>query len=269
MRLPVALTIAGSDSGGGAGIQADIKTFFCCGVHGACAITSVTSQNTLGVEARFDLPVEVVVAQIEAVTRDMEVHSTKTGMLARTATIEAVAAVLAEHGAGRLVVDPVALSTSGHLLLDEGGMDAMAGELFPLASMITPNLAEASMLLGVDIRDLEAMKRAAVRLRDMGPGSVLVKGGHLEGSSEAVDIFYDGSELATLTSARVETINTHGTGCMLSAAIAAYLARGDTPLRAAERAKEEVVRGLRNALELGKGRGPVHPQPAGAGNEGT
>ncbi len=262
MRLPVALTIAGSDSGGGAGIQADIKTFYTCGVHGTCAITSVTSQNTLGVASRYDLPVGVVVSQIEAVLGDFDVRAAKTGMLASAEIIKAVAEVLAQRDVTMLVVDPVAVSTSGHSLLDGGGIETIAEKLFPLATVITPNLSEASLLLDLEITNIEGMKKAAALLKDMGPACVLLKGGHLAATAEAVDIFYDGSELITLTSPRVDTANTHGTGCMLSAATAAYLAMGDTPLRAVSRAKENVTRALRHALDIGGGRGPVHPLPA-------
>lgn len=258
MELPVALTIAGSDSGGGAGIEADIKAFLACGVHGTCAITSVTSQNTLGVTSRFDLPVEVVVSQIEAVMSDFEVMGTKTGMLASTAIIEAVADSLAERGVARLVVDPVAVSTSGHSLLDGGGIETIAERLFPLAMVITPNLSEASLMLDMEISDVVGMKKAARLLKEMGPACVLIKGGHLSASTEAVDIFYDGSEPVVLTAPLVDTDNTHGTGCTLSAAIAAYLARGDEPLQAAYRAKQDVTRALQNALDIGGGRGPVH-----------
>jgi hydroxymethylpyrimidine kinase/phosphomethylpyrimidine kinase len=261
MLLPVALTIAGSDSGGGAGIQADIKTFYVCGVHGACAITSVTSQNTMGVTSRFDLPVETVVSQMEAVLDDLDVRSAKTGMLASAAIIQAVAEVVAERGIARLVVDPVAVSTSGHSLLDGGGIETIAEKLFPLATVITPNLTEASLLLDREIADVEEMRGAAILLRDMGPACVLVKGGHLPASEEVVDVFYDGFELVTLASPRVDTENTHGTGCMLSAAVAAYLALGDTPLCAAGRAKQAVAMALRHSLDIGGGRGPVHPHP--------
>jgi hydroxymethylpyrimidine/phosphomethylpyrimidine kinase len=262
VRIPVALTIAGSDSGGGAGIQADIKTFHVLGVHGACAITSITSQNTRGVNARFDLPPSVVVSQLEAVLDDLDVGSAKTGMLASAVIVRAVAEVVRERGIPRLVVDPVAVSTSGHSLLDGGSIATIAEELFPLATVITPNLTEASLLLGGEIADVEAMKKAAVRLKDMGPACVLLKGGHLEGASEAVDVFFDGSETVLLTAPFIATRNTHGTGCMLSAAVAAYLALGDDPLRAAEKAKEDVTRALEHALDIGGGNGPVNPHPA-------
>ncbi len=261
MRIPVALTIAGSDSGGGAGIQADIKTFYVCGVHGACVITSVTAQNTLGVNSRFDLPVEMVVAQMDAVLDDLEVKGAKTGMLASADIVRAVAEVVAERGVAPLVVDPVAVSTSGHSLLGGGGIELIAELLFPLAAVITPNLAEASLLLGREIVDVGDMKAAAEALRDLGPASVLVKGGHLPGSMEAVDVFYDGSEMAVLSSPRIDTENTHGTGCMLSAAIAAYLARGYDPRLAVDRAKEDVSRALRGSLDIGASRGPVNPVP--------
>ena len=266
MRLPVALTIAGSDSGGGAGIQADIKTFYMCGAHGTCAITSVTSQNTVGVRSRFDLPVEVVISQMEAVLDDFEVRGAKTGMLASAAIIQAVAEIVDERRIERLVVDPVAVSTSGHSLLDGGGIETIAEKLFPLAEAITPNLMEASLLLGREIVSVEDMKKSAALLKGMGPACVLLKGGHLGGAPEAVDIFYDGSEPLTLTSPRVETDNTHGTGCMLSAAMAAYLAMGEKPLQAASRAKRDVTRALMHSLDIGGGRGPVHPVP-GQGHE--
>ncbi|MBN2026163.1 MAG: bifunctional hydroxymethylpyrimidine kinase/phosphomethylpyrimidine kinase [Actinobacteria bacterium] len=265
VKLPVALTIAGSDSGGGAGIQADIKTFFACGVHGTCAVTSVTSQNTVGVMSRCDLAAEVVVSQVEAVMSDFDVAGVKTGMLASAAIIEAVAELLAARRGARLVVDPVAVSTSGHSLLDGGGIETIAERLFPLAEVITPNLAETALLLDRQIGDVEGMKKAAMLLKDMGPACVLVKGGHMEASSAAVDIFYDGSDLVTLTAPLVDTENTHGTGCTLSAAIAAYLARGEDPLRATGKAKRIVTGALQNALEIGGGRGPVHPLAAGGG----
>jgi hydroxymethylpyrimidine/phosphomethylpyrimidine kinase len=267
VRLPVALTIAGSDSGGGAGIQADIKTFYACGVHGACAITSVTSQNTLGVTSRFDLPVEVVISQIEAVLCDLDIEGMKTGMLASAAIVKAVAEMLAERGARRLVVDPVAVSTSGHSLLDGGGIETIAEVLFPLAAVVTPNLTEASLLLDREISNVEEMKEAAAHIKDMGPASVLLKGGHLAASPQAVDVFCDGVELITLTSPRVDTANTHGTGCMLSAAVAAYLALGESPLRAARKAKKDVTSALRHSLDIGGGRGPVHPVAASAGDQ--
>ena len=261
MRVPVALTIAGSDSGGGAGIQADIKTFHSLGVHGACAITSITSQNTMGVNSRFDLPVAVIVSQLEAVLDDFDVSGAKTGMLASAAIIKAVAEVVSERGVGRLVVDPVAVSTSGHSLLDGGGIETIAELLFPLAAVITPNLTEASLLLDRKIEDVEDMKEAAVLLMDMGPAGVLLKGGHLPRSREAVDVFFDGKEKVVLASPRVATENTHGTGCMLSAAIAAHMARGESPLRAARKAKEAVTIALRYSLDIGRGRGPVNPMP--------
>jgi hydroxymethylpyrimidine/phosphomethylpyrimidine kinase len=261
VRFPVALTIAGSDSGGGAGIQADIKTFHSLGVHGACVITSITSQNTMGVNSRFDLPAEVIVSQLEAVLDDFDVKSAKTGMLASAAIIQAVAEAVSERGVGRLVVDPVAVSTSGHSLLDGGGIETIAELLFPLAALITPNLAEASLLLDRKIEDVEDMKEAAALLLDMGPEAVLIKGGHLPRSREAVDVFVDGKEQAILSSPRVDTKNTHGTGCMLSAAIAAHMAKGESPLRAASKAKEEVTLALRHSLDIGRGRGPVNPRP--------
>lgn len=260
MRLPVALTIAGSDSGGGAGIQADIKTFYTLGVHGACVITSITSQNTREVMERYDLPVATVISQMEAVLGDMEVVAAKTGMLANAGIVRAVAEVLSEYGIERLVVDPVAISSSGRPLLDAGGLDAMAEALLPLALVFTPNLAEAAAFLDSEVEDAEGMRKAARRLKGLGPACVVVKGGHL-GGGESLDIFFDGKEMVELKAARIPTADDHGTGCVFSAAIAARLARGEAPLAAVTGAKEDVGRALERSLHVGKGRGPVNPQP--------
>lgn len=261
MELPVAMTIASSDSGGGAGIQADLKTFYACGVHGACVITSVTSQNTRGVISRFDLPPGVVVDQMEAVLSDMEVRGVKTGMLATAGVVEAVAGMIEKRGLEHLVVDPVIMSSRGQPLLDEGGLEAISECLLPLALVFTPNLAEASAFLGKDIKDRESMKEAARSLLELGPACVVVKGGHLEGGAEAVDIFYDGEKLVEIAAERVRTENTHGTGCVFSASIAARLALGDTALEAARKAKKKVSEALKNSLHIGGGTGPVHPLP--------
>ena len=261
MEVPVAMTIAGSDSGGGAGVQADLKTFYTCGVHGTCIITSVTSQNTLGVLERHDLPAGVVVSQMEAVLSDMEVKGAKTGMLATAEIALAVAEVLEGRGIDCLVVDPVTRSSWGQPLLEDEGLRVVTERLLPLARVFTPNIAEASAFLGKDIEDREAMREAARSLLELGPSCVVVKGGHLEEGEEAVDVYCDGGNIVELTGERVETENTHGTGCVFSAAIAACLALGDAPLQSVRRAKEVVSRALSNSLHIGGGRGPVHPLP--------
>jgi len=264
MGLPVVLTVAGSDSGGGAGIQADIKTFHALGVHGTCAVTSVTSQNTLGVQGRFDLPPSLVLSQMEAVFSDMEVAAVKTGMLANAEVVRAVAEELRRRGARNLVVDPVVMSSSGYRLLEEDGVVALVQSLLPLARVFTPNLAEASLLLGSEVRDLEGMREAARRLAELGPACVVLKGGHL-GGGRAVDLFYDGERLLELEAERVDTTDDHGTGCVFSAAVAAYLALGEGPREAVRRAKGFVTEALRGSLRLGRGRGPVNPPPTPEG----
>ncbi len=259
-RWPVALAVGGSDSGGGAGVQADLKTFFSLGVHGVCAIASVTSQNTLGVVARHDLPAQVVVSQVEAVLDDFEVAAAKTGMLATAAVARAVAALLKERGIRNLVVDPVVFSSGGQRLLDADAVAVMAEHLLPLAAAFTPNLREASLFAGREILDAAGMRAVARELRELGPACVVVKGGHL-GGEDATDIYYDGTELLELRSPRVKTGDDHGTGCVFSAAIAARLARGEGLQEAVRGAKEDITVALRRSLRLGAGRGPVNPLP--------
>ena len=262
MGVPVALTIAGSDSGGGAGIQGDIKTFCSLGVYGTCAVTSVTSQNTVEVRSRYDLPASTVVSQLRAVLDDIRVDAAKTGMLANAAIVRAVAEVLTGYGVERLVVDPVAISSSGQSLLDGGGLEAIAEVLIPQAMVFTPNVPEAAFFVGGDVNGIEGMKDAARRLREMGPACVVVKGGHLEGD-EAVDIFYDGREMVELVSPRIACADDHGTGCVFSAAVTARLARGEAPLAAVRGGKEDLRRALSGALRIGGGRGPVNPSSKG------
>ncbi len=255
---PVALSIAGSDSGGGAGIQADLKTFFALRVHGTCALTSVTSQNTLRVVSRFDLPAEVVVSQVEAVVSDLEVAAVKTGMLATAEVVRAVAGLAEELGWRRMVVDPVILSSSGQPLLEESGRTALLRDLLPRALVFTPNLMEASLLTGLEVGDPGGMREAARALHGLGARTVVVKGGHL-GGEESLDVFYDGEDFHELTAPRLRTRDDHGTGCVFSAALAAYLALGREPLEAVRGAKEFVTRALDGSLRLGGGRGPVNP----------
>lgn len=256
--LPRALTIAGSDSGGGAGIQADLKTFFALGCHGMSALTALTAQNTSAVSGIHEVPPEFVVAQIEAVASDIGVDAAKTGMLASGPIVEGVAKAIEAHDIARLVVDPVFISKSGDPLLAEDAVDALRSRLFPLATIVTPNLHEAGALLGDEITTLDEMKEAARRLHELGPDAVLVKGGHLE-RDDAVDVLWDGRELREVTAPRYDTKDTHGTGCCLAAAITAHLARGDDLYPAVRAGKEFVTGAIRRGLRLGQGFGPVNP----------
>ncbi|MBA3690526.1 MAG: bifunctional hydroxymethylpyrimidine kinase/phosphomethylpyrimidine kinase [Actinobacteria bacterium] len=255
---PRALTIAGSDSGGGAGIQADLKTFSALGVYGMTAITAVTVQNTVGVSGYEAVSPQVVGDQIRAVAADIGVDAAKTGMLATGPIVEAVAIAVAELELPNLVVDPVFMSKHGHALLAEDAVDALRVRLLPLATIVTPNLPEASGLAGFLVQTRDDMRRAAEKILRSGARAVLVKGGHLEDAGgEAADLLVDATGEEWLSAQRIQTPHTHGTGCTLSAAIAAYLARGD-PLREAVRGgKAFVTEAIRGALPLGRGIGPV------------
>ncbi len=256
----VALTIAGSDSSGGAGIQADLKTFAALGVYGASAITALTAQNTLGVEAVHVVPAEFVLKQIEAVARDLKIGAVKIGMLATSAIIEAVAEALSVLEGVPVVLDPVMVAASGDALLDEDAVATLRSTLMPRATLITPNLSEAAKLLGVGVAKAESeMAEQAKELRRLGAKAVLIKGGHAEGA-EAVDLLCDDEGELRLAAPRVATSNTHGTGCTLSSAIAAELAKGTSLRQAVTSAKAYVTAaiGAANDLRIGKGRGPVH-----------
>jgi hydroxymethylpyrimidine/phosphomethylpyrimidine kinase len=257
VKLPVALTIAGSDSGGGAGIQADLKTFAALGVHGTSAITAITAQNTVTVTEILELPAAIIRAQIDAVVTDMKVDAAKTGMLASSAIIEAVAAAIDAYAIRNLVVDPVMVAKGGATLLRDDAIDALRKLLLPLAAVITPNLPEAEMLLGRSVRTLADRRQAARDLVALGPRVAVVKGGHAEG--DAVDIFWDGSQLIELRAKRIATSNTHGSGCVFSAAIAAGLAKGRDPLAAVREAKDFINHAIAHSLEIGHGHGPVNP----------
>ncbi|HEV8421068.1 MAG TPA: bifunctional hydroxymethylpyrimidine kinase/phosphomethylpyrimidine kinase [Actinomycetota bacterium] len=257
-RVPRALTIAGSDSGGGAGIQADLKTFAVLGVWGMSAVTSITVQNTKGVTGVSDVPADVVAAQIRAVATDIGVDAAKTGMLSSAEIIEAVADAIEEAGVPNLVVDPVFVSKHGDPLLREDAVDALRKRVVPLATLVTPNLPEASGLAGFEVETREDMERAARAILDLGAHTVLIKGGHLEGTSSD-DLFADGDRVAWLSGERLASPNTHGTGCVLSASIAAYLARGDELIEAVRKGKEFVTEAIRHSLALGGGIGPVNP----------
>lgn len=256
-RMKTALTIAGSDSGGGAGIQADLKTFHQFGVFGMSAITAVTVQNTLGVTGVHAVPIDIVRAQIAAVSTDLRPAACKTGMLATRELVLAVADSVREHRLRNFVLDPVMVATSGDRLLDEDAVSAILDVLTPLATLITPNLDEASILVGFDVMDVEGMRRAARALVDAGARAVLVKGGHLRGE-RMVDVFFDGSDERLFERDRLDTRNTHGTGCTLSAAVAAGLARGDELAAAVANALDFVHRAIAQAPNLGAGNGPLN-----------
>ena len=253
----IALTIAGSDSGGGAGIQADLKTFAFHRVHGTSALTCVTAQNTLGVERVESLSPEMVTAQIDAVVRDLSVSAVKTGMLFSSEIIEAVAEAIERWRLTSLVVDPVMVSRVGAKLIDDRAVDSLLDSLIPLASIITPNRYEAQLLSGIEINDFETMKAAAAIIFQKSATPVLVKGGGMKGRLRGVDICFDGQEWETFKTRSVETNNTHGTGCTLSAAIAANLALGDDLKIAVKKAKDYVTNALDHSLAIGRGTGPV------------
>jgi hydroxymethylpyrimidine/phosphomethylpyrimidine kinase len=255
---PRVLTIAGSDSGGGAGIQADLKTFTALGVFGMTAITAVTVQNTNGVDSYEELSPETVAEQIRAVVTDIGVDAAKTGMLASAAVVMAVADAIAETQVANLVVDPVFVSKHGHSLLAPDAVDALRERILPLATLVTPNLPEAAGLTGLTVESRDDMRKAGDAILGFGPRAVLVKGGHLEGDT-ADDLFVDGDGERWIEGERIDTPNTHGTGCVLSAAIAAHLARGEALIDAVQGGKVFVTEAIRHALAIGHGIGPVDP----------
>ena len=253
---PVALTIAGSDSGGGAGIQADLKTFQALGVYGASVLTAITAQNTLGVYAVHEVPTDVIAAQIDAVASDLGVDGAKTGMLSSAAIIATVADRVRHWGfQDVLVVDPVMVAKSGDRLLREDAVDALKRHLLPLAAVLTPNVPEAEVLVGREITREEDMRRAAREIAAMGAGAVVMKGGHLPG--DPVDLLFDGRTFYRFPARRVDTPNTHGTGCTYSSAIAAGLARGLSTPDAVAEAKTYLAGAIKQATPLGAGHGPV------------
>jgi hydroxymethylpyrimidine/phosphomethylpyrimidine kinase len=254
--MRTALTIAGSDSGGGAGIQADLKTFAAHGVYGTSALTAITAQNTLGVTAWEPVSTALVVAQIEAVVSDIGADAVKTGMLANAAIVRAVSDAIRRLGLPNLVVDPVMIAKGGDRLLETSAVDAIRHDLLPLAHVVTPNIPEAEVLSGITIGSLDEMREAGRRIQALGPRVVLVKGGHLEGG-ESIDIAVtvDGSE--EFRAERLLTRHTHGTGCTLASAIAANLALGLDDLEAIGRAKAYVTEAIRRAPGIGRGHGPL------------
>jgi hydroxymethylpyrimidine/phosphomethylpyrimidine kinase len=253
--MRTALTIAGSDSGGGAGIQADLKTFFRHGVFGTTAITAVTAQNTRGVARVLPMPPDLVVAQIDAVVTDLGADAVKIGMLATGEIVHAVAGALARHHLPHVVLDTVMVAKGGARLLDGAAVDAIRTALLPLAEVVTANVPEAEVLTGLTITTVDGLRMAAVRIVEAGARAVIVKGGHLDGP--AVDVLFDGTRHVELRADRIQTRHTHGTGCTFAAAIAARLALGDPLVAAAEAAKRYVTRAIAGAPGLGHGHGPL------------
>jgi len=256
---PVALTIAGSDSGGGAGIQADLKTFAAHGVYGLSAITAVTAQNTMAVTGVQEIEPELVSSQIAAVVSDFPVSAAKTGMLSSAPIIRAVAKAIDDHEL-RVVVDPVMVAKSGDRLLQPDAVDALREDLLARATLLTPNLPEASDLTGLQVEDEDTMRAAGEKLLGMGARAVLVKGGHLSGDA-VVDLFLEGGRVVRLRSHRIHTRATHGTGCTLSAAVAANLALGRTLAEAVKRARQYLRTAMLRAAPLGEGHGPLGHLP--------
>lgn len=251
-----ALTIAGSDSGGGAGIQADLKTFAALSVYGSSVLTAITAQNTVAVTAVHEIPVEIIAAQIDAVMEDIGADAVKTGMLSSPEIVQEVANGIRRHGMQRVIVDPVMVAKSGDRLLQEEAVAAVKEYLLPLAYIVTPNVPEAEVLAGMSITNEAEMIAAAKIIAESGPDVVVVKGGHMAGAP--IDIAWDGSTISYFETPRVDTRATHGTGCTYSSAITAYLARGYEVQDAIERAKQYLYGALMCAYDIGAGHSPVH-----------
>nr|WP_263327458.1 bifunctional hydroxymethylpyrimidine kinase/phosphomethylpyrimidine kinase [Neobacillus sp. Marseille-Q6967] len=252
------LTIAGSDSGGGAGIQADLKTFQELEVFGMSALTAVTAQNTLGVHAVYPMTAEAVVKQIQAIGDDIGADAVKTGMLFNAEIIEAVAANISTYKWENVVVDPVMIAKGGASLLQAEAVTAMKQYLLPISRVITPNIPEAEVLTGMSIQTMEQKRDAAKRLHDLGVKNIIIKGGHDENQSKSVDLLFNGKEFYTFTSKRIPTKNTHGTGCTFSAALTAQLAKGLTVYDAVNVAKKFIQAAIEDQLEIGQGHGPTN-----------
>ena len=251
------LTIAGSDSGGGAGIQADLKAITLLDGYGMSVLTALTAQNTMGVQAIHEVPASFVEKQIDSVLSDIGADAIKTGMLANKKIIAVVAKKIEQYGVETVVVDPVMVSKSGAPLLQKDAQEVLIKRLIPLAWVVTPNLFEASVLTGMKVTSLEGMRKAAVQIWELGAKNVVVKGGHLKG--KAIDILFDGTNYAEIESPRVETKNTHGTGCTFASAIATLLARGEAVPEAVRKAKIFITMAIQSSLNLGKGTGPTNP----------
>jgi len=253
-----ALTIAGSDSGGGAGIQADLKTFSAYGVFGMSAITALTAQNTIGVQGVSEVTPAFISEQITSIMTDIGTDAAKTGMLANPEIVFAVAEAIKKFKIPNVVVDPVMIAKSGDALLSEEARKSIKENLIPLATVVTPNIFEAESLLGQKIKTLDDMKHAAKELKTSGCEWIVIKGGHYEDKAEAIDVVYNGADFHLLTSERFETKNTHGTGCTFSSAIAAGLAKAYSPLTAIQKAKEFITEAIRRSFPIGKGHGPTN-----------
>lgn len=257
MGIPTALTIAGSDSGGGAGVQADLKTFAELGVYGTCVLTALTAQNTLGVHGVHEVPPAFVRAQLDAVLGDIGATAAKTGMLATDGVVRTVCAAVREHAVERLVVDPVCASKHGDPLLRADALDALRTELLPLAEVVTPNTGEVALLTGVEVRELGDLRAGAEAVKALGPRWVLVKGGHLADNPDAVDLLFDGETEILVSARRHDSRHTHGTGCTLAAAIASHRALGLDVVEAVRAAKGYVTGAIAGGLDIGAGIGPV------------
>ena len=257
-QRPHALTIAGSDSGGGAGIQADLKTFAAFGVYGMSAVTAVTAQNTQTVSSVQEIDLEVIAAQIDAVVADIRIDVVKTGMLSSAGIVELVAEKATEHNFTKLVVDPVMVAATGARLLEEDSVESIRKRLLPLATVVTPNLPEAEVIAGVEVMDRAGMEEAARRIQALGPRYVVVKGGHFEDSESADDLLFDGAEFEIFSANRVKTRNNHGTGCTFASALAAGIAHGHGVTQSVGDAKGYVTQAMTNAFPVGGGHGPLN-----------
>ena len=252
------LTVAGSDSSGGAGIQADIKTIFALGAYPITVICALTAQSSMGVDSILEVAPDFVVAQMESVISDMSPQAAKTGMLLNAGVVVAVATALGRYRLPLLVVDPVMLSSTGRILLESDGIAVMREQLLPLATVVTPNLDEAEVLSGQEVSNVEEMVAAARRIREFGPANVIITGGHLKDG--CVDIVYTGKEVYQLGGPRIESEHTHGSGCVFSSALAVFLAMGNSVVKGAEMARDFTRRAISKGLSVGKGPGAVQPQ---------
>ena len=255
--VPKALTIAGSDSGGGAGIQADLKTFTALKTYGLSVITSLTAQNTLGVASIYNLPLDFIEAQFDKVMEDIGCDACKIGMLSNSETILLIAKKIKQYGLNNLILDPVMIAKGGAKLLEDDAVDTLKSELLPLSLLVTPNIPEAEALSGLEIRKINDMKEASKEIIKMGCKNVLIKGGHME-STESIDIFYNGEEFTEFSAERINTKNTHGTGCTYSAAICANIANGLQIIKSIEKAKNFITNSIKQSLNIGTGHGPLN-----------
>lgn len=255
---PHAMTIAGSDSGGGAGIQADLKTFAAFGVYGTSAITAITAQNTVGVTAVQEIDLDIIAAQIDAIVEDIGVDVVKTGMLSSADIVRVVAGKAKEHSFPQMVVDPVMIAATGARLLREEAIRTICDELIPLATVVTPNIPEAEALTGLEIKDAASMERAARAIHDMGALNVVIKGGHMESEERSDDLLFDGKEMKLFTGARIQTTSNHGTGCTFASAVASGLAHDRSVEQSVADAKAYVTKAIARAFPVGHGHGPLN-----------